>query len=142
MIDWLSKKQSTIEASVFGTKFSILRHSFENLHGICYKLRMMGIRVDKPSYRYGDNMSVVTNMSRPELTLKKKSNLICYHAVHEAVAMGEALVAHIPTKKNLADLFTKVLYGQSRQFLEDWMLWDVTPVINAKGYFTANEKYR
>ena len=97
MIDWLSKKQSMIEASVFGTKFSALRHDIENLHGIHYKLHMMGIPVDKPSYVYGDNMSVVTNVSRPESTLKKKSNLICNYAVHEAIAMGEALVAHIPT---------------------------------------------
>jgi hypothetical protein len=127
MIDWLSKKQSTIEASVFGAEFSALRHGIENLRGIRYKLRMMGVPVDKPSYVYGDNMSVVTNVSRPESTLKKKSNSICYHAVREAVAMGEALVAHIPTKKNLADLFTKVLYGQNRRFLVNRMLWDVYP---------------
>ncbi len=112
---------------MFGTKFSALRHGIENLRGIRYKLCMLGIAVDKPSYVYGDNMSVVTNVSRPELTLKKKSNSICYHAVREAVAMGEALVAHIPTKKNLADLFTKVLYGQNRRFLVDRMLWDVYP---------------
>ena len=56
-------------------------------------------------------------MSTPESTLRKKSTSICYHAVHEAVAMGKALVAHIPTKKNLADLFTKVLYGQTYRFL-------------------------
>ncbi len=124
---WLSKKQSTIEVSLFGTKFSALRHGIENLHGIRYKLRMMGIPVDKPSYVYGDNMSVVTNVSRTESTLKKKSNLICYHAVCEAVAMGKALVAHIPMKKNLADLFTKVLYGQSQRFLVDQMLWDMYP---------------
>ncbi len=59
--------------------------------------------------------------------LKKKSNSICYHAVHEAIAMGEALIAHIPTKKNLADLFTKVLYGQSWWFLVDQMHWDMYP---------------
>ena len=127
MIDWLLKKQSTIEVSVFGAKFSALRHGIENLHDIRYKLGMMGIPVDKPSYVYGNNMSVVTNVSKPESTLKKKLNSICYHAVREAVAMGEALVAHIPTKKNLADLFTKVLYGQSHQFLVDQMLWDVYP---------------
>jgi hypothetical protein len=74
---------------------------------------------------YGDDRSVVTNTSRPELILKKKSNSICYHAVGEAVAMGEALVAHIPTKKNLADLFTKVLYGQVQRFLVSQMLRDV-----------------
>ncbi len=81
--------------------------------------------MDLPLYVYGDNMSVVTNVSKPELTLKKKSNLICNHAVREAVAMGEALVAHIPTKKNLADLFTKVLHVYSWWFWVDWMLWDV-----------------
>ncbi|KAL7475938.1 hypothetical protein ACHAW6_001835 [Cyclotella cf. meneghiniana] len=47
MIDWLSKKQSMIEASVFGTEFSALRHGIENLCGIRYKLHMMGIPVDK-----------------------------------------------------------------------------------------------
>jgi hypothetical protein len=72
-------------------------------------------------------MYVVTNVSKPESTLRTKSKSISYHAVHEDVAMGEALVAHIPTKKNLADLFTKVLYGQTSRFLVDRMLWDVFP---------------
>jgi hypothetical protein len=112
MINWLSKKQSTVETSVFDAEFCTMKHGIENLQGIWCKLRMMGIPVKGASYVYGDNMSVVTNVSKPELMLKKKSNLICYYTVHEAVAMGEALVAHIPTKKNLADLFTKVLYGQ------------------------------
>ena len=47
----------------------------------------------------------------------------------EAVIMGKALVAHIPTKKILADLLTKVLYGQRCRFLVDRMLWDVFPAI-------------
>ena len=127
MIDWLLKKQSTVETSVFGTKFCTMKHDIENLRGIRYKLRMMGIPLKGASYVYGNNMSVVANSSRPESTLKKKSNSICYHAVREAVAIGEALVAHIPTKKNLADLFTKVLYGQAQRFLVSRMLWDVFP---------------
>ncbi len=60
---------------------------------------------------FGDNMLVITNASKPEPRLRKKSNLICYHAVREAVAMGKALVSHIPRQKNLAILFTKVLHG-------------------------------
>eukprot|EP00804_Cyclotella_cryptica_P021922 CCRYP_000873-RA/>CCRYP_000873-RA protein AED:0.30 eAED:0.30 QI:0/0/0/1/0/0/2/0/372 len=110
MIDWLSKTQSPVETSVFGAKYCPMKHGIENLCGICYKLRMMGVSIKGPSYMYGDNMSVVTNVSKPESTLRKKSNLISYHAVLEAVVMGKAFVAHIPTKKNLADLFTKVLY--------------------------------
>jgi hypothetical protein len=127
MINWLSKKQSMVETSVFVAKFCAMKHGIENLRGIRYKLHMMGIPVKGSSYMYGNNMSVVTNLSRPESTLKKKSNLICYHAVCEAVAMGKALIAHIPTKKNLADLFTKVLYGQAQRFLVSRMLWDVFP---------------
>ena len=122
MIDWLSKKQSTVETSVFSSEFCTMKHGIENLCGIHCKLHMMGVPVRGPSYVYGDNMSVVTNSSKPESTLKKKSNSICYHAVREAVAMDEALVAHIP-----ADLFTKVLYGQTWRFLVSRMLWDVFP---------------
>ena len=99
MIDWLLKKQSTVETSVFGAEFCAMKHGIENLRGILYKVRMMGVPVKGASYVYGDNMSVVNNTSKPESTLKKKSNSICYHAVREAIAMGEALVAHIPTKK-------------------------------------------
>jgi hypothetical protein len=100
-----------------------MKHGIENLRGIRYKLRMMGVPINGPSYVYGDNMSVVTNSSKPESTLKKKSNSVCYHAVREAVAMGECLVAHIPTKKNLADLFTKVLGGITRRGLVQKLLW-------------------
>ncbi len=81
MIHWLSKKQSTVETSVFGAQFCAMKHSIENLRGIRYKLCMMGMPVKESSYVYGDNMSVVNNTSKPKLTLKKKSNSICYHAV-------------------------------------------------------------
>ncbi|KAL7507380.1 hypothetical protein ACHAXN_004573 [Cyclotella atomus] len=49
---------------------------------------MMGVPIDGASRIFGDNI-------KPESTLKKKSNSFCYHAVSEAVVMGEALVAHI-----------------------------------------------
>ena len=62
-------------------------------------------------------MSVVTNSSKPESTLKKKSNSVCYCAVREAAAMGECLMDHIPTKQNMADLFTKVLSSIARKSL-------------------------
>ena len=77
----------------------------------------MGIPISGPSYIYGDNMSVIHNTSRPELVLRKKSNSVCYHAVHESVAMGESLVGHIPSKENIADLLTKVLHGHKRRYL-------------------------
>lgn len=125
LIDWFSKRQPTIETSVFGAEFVALKNVVEKLRGLRYKLRMMGVPLSGPSYVYGDNMSVIRNTQKPESTLKKKSNSICYHAVREAVASGELLTAHIRTHDNCADLLTKVLSGGKRRDLVSRLLWDI-----------------
>ena len=38
---WLSKKQATIETSVFGAEFVAMKLDVEHLRSLCYKLRMM-----------------------------------------------------------------------------------------------------
>jgi hypothetical protein len=108
-IIWLLKQQVTIETSVFGAEFVAMKHRIKTLRGLSYKICMMGITLSGPTYIYGDNKSQVTNSSRPESTLKKKCNSICYHAIHELVAMGETLLTHIRTGENLADFLTKLL---------------------------------
>ena len=77
MVDWLPKKQSMVETSVFGGKYCVMKHGIENLCGICFKLCMMGIPIKGASYINGDNMRVLINVSKPESILKKKSNSIC-----------------------------------------------------------------
>ncbi len=49
LIDWLSKKQGTIEGSVFGAEFVAMCHGVETLRGLRYKLRMMGIPISGPT---------------------------------------------------------------------------------------------
>ncbi len=72
LIDWVSKKQATIETSVFDAEFVAMKHGIEKLRGLLYKLRMMGIPLTGPSFIYGDNKSQITNLTKPESTLKKK----------------------------------------------------------------------
>ena len=110
-IVWFSKRQATIETSVFGAEFVVMKQGMETLRGLRYKLRMMGVPLSGPSFIYGDNMSVIHNTQRPESTLKKKSNSICYHAVRESVAMGESLTGHVRSENNPADIATKVMPG-------------------------------
>jgi hypothetical protein len=83
LVDWVSKKQATIETSVFGAEFVAMKHNIEKLRGLRYKLCMMGIPLTGPSFIYGNNKSQVTNLTKPESTLKKKCNSICYHAVRD-----------------------------------------------------------
>jgi hypothetical protein len=88
-IMWFSKRQPTVESSVFGAEFVAMKNGIKTTRGLCYKLRMMGVTIDGPTYVYGDNMSVVHNTQRPESVLKKKRNAMCYHAVRESAEMGE-----------------------------------------------------
>ena len=88
-----------------------MKVAMEVIHGLRYKLHMMGVLVTGPTYTYGDYMSVIHNTQRPESTLKKKSNSICYHEIRESVAMGKMITSHIRTTQNVADLGTKVIPG-------------------------------
>jgi hypothetical protein len=86
---------------------------------------MMGVPIAGPTYIYGDNMPAIHISQQPESTLKKKNLSICYHAVHEAVAMGEILTSHVPTKNNFSDFMTKVTYGQKWHHLVGSILFDI-----------------
>jgi hypothetical protein len=108
---WFSKRQPTVESSVFGADFVAMKNGIETTRGLRYKFRMMGVTIDGPTYVYGDNMSVVHNNQRPESVLKKKSNAICYHAVRVYAEIGELIIGHVPSVNNPADICTKAVPG-------------------------------
>jgi hypothetical protein len=65
-----------------------MKTGMETIRGFRDKLRMMGVPIDSPTF--GDNLSVIRNVSKPESTIRKK-NQICYHALRESVDIGELL---------------------------------------------------
>ena len=76
----------------------------------------MGIPVEGPTCIYGDNQSVLVNMTIPDSTLKKKSQSIAYHFVREGVARDEWRTSYVNTHDNEADLLTKQLpHGEKRK---------------------------
>ena len=81
LIHWYSKKQSTVESSVFGMDFVATKVGMDTLHIIQYKLRMMSIPITGPPYIHGDNML------KPESTLNKKCDEIAYLAILKSVAI-------------------------------------------------------
>ena len=120
---WHSKKQSCIETSTFGSEFMGLKTATDLIKGLRYKLRMMGVPIEGPTHVCVDNASVVANSTRPESTLKKKSNSIAYHYVRENVAAGVIKIVYIHTDLNLADMFTKIQAGPVRKRLADMVLF-------------------
>ena len=120
---WYSKRQTTVESSTFGSEFNALRIAVDQTVSMRYKLRMMGIRIDGPTYILCDNQAVVINSSKPESTLKKKHNQICFHRVREAVAAGICMVGHVDGNDNLADILTKALTWIKRKRILSELLW-------------------
>ena len=89
LIFWMSKKQTDIETSSFGSEFTAMKHCSEYVRGLRYKLRMMRIACIEPTYIFGDNQSVLGSTTVPHSVLKKKSNAIAYHFVREGCARDE-----------------------------------------------------
>ena len=109
LVYWMSKKQTSVESSSFGSEFVAMKQCCEYLRGLRYKLRMMGIPCEGPVYVSGDNQSVLANTTIPDSTLKKKSQSICYHFVREGAARDEWRTSYVNTHDNEANLLTKVL---------------------------------
>ena len=74
LVYWMSKKQTSIETSSFGSEFCAMKLCTEYIRGLKFKLRIMVIACDSPPYIYGDNQSVLANTSMPHSMLKKKSS--------------------------------------------------------------------
>ena len=55
-MQWFSKKQSTVETSVFDAESVAMKQGIDALRGLRYKLRMVGIPISSPSFIYGENM--------------------------------------------------------------------------------------
>ena len=125
-IYWPSKKQASIETSSLGSEFIAMKQCCEFIRGLRYKLRMMGIPVNEPTFIRGDNKSVLCNTMIPSSVLSKKSNLIAYHAVREGVARKEWVTGYIKTDYNPSNISTKSLpAGQKRDSEVSLCLYDI-----------------
>ena len=109
LVHWMSKKQTSIETSSFGSEFCAMKMATEYVRGLRYKLRMMGIACLDPAFVYADNQSVLANTTMPMSMLKKKSNSIAYHFVREGCAKDEWRTTYVNTHENPSDILTKPL---------------------------------
>ena len=80
LIMWHSKKQYSVETSAFASEYTALKVCIEMINGLRFKLRMMGVPLDKePCKVFCDNQAVVLNSSEIGSTLSKKHNSVAYH---------------------------------------------------------------
>jgi hypothetical protein len=93
LVLWNSKRQNTVESSTSVSELVAMRIAVEQVEGLRYKLRTIGIPIDGPANLFCDNQSVFKNCASPDSTLKKKHNAIAYHKTLEAQASKTTRVA-------------------------------------------------
>ena len=85
-IDWFSKKQTTIEAAIYGSEFVAVHTYMEQTIDLHTMLRDLGVPVHEKRYIFGDYESFVNFSFIPHVKLHKCYNTLFFHCVHEAVA--------------------------------------------------------
>lgn len=108
-IQWISKRQKTVETSTYGSELVASRIATDLIVEYRYKFQMLGIPIDGPALLLGDNASVIISTSTPSSPLRKKHNAVAYHRVREAIAAKIIKFAKIESKHNLSDCLTKPL---------------------------------
>ena len=95
-----------------------MKQCCEYVRGLRYKLRMMVIPCNTPTYIEGDShQSVSSNSAIPDFTLKKKNQSIAYYFIREGSARDEWRVAYAKSLLSEADLLTKHLMGKRERAL-------------------------
>ena len=118
-----SKRQTTVETSVFSTKFTASKNAAKLVEALRYKLHMFGVSVEGPTNVFCDNELVHKNVSTPESVFNKKHHRIEYHRCREAVAASTIRIAKELTATNLSDLFIKILPQFVREKLLYWFTY-------------------
>ena len=109
--------QNAVESSTFGSELVSMRICRDLIVSLRYKLRMFGLNLQGPAYTYCDNAGVIKNVSVPQSVLHKRHNAINYHIIRESVAAKIMVVGKEDSLTNLADLLTKVLTAERRNYL-------------------------
>jgi hypothetical protein len=106
-IDWYSKKQTTVKAATYGSKYISARTCVNQIMHLWTTLRYLGVPIRDVSYMFRDNESVINSSTQPHSKLHKRHNALSFHHVHKAIASGYVMLTYLPGKFNHADILSK-----------------------------------
>jgi hypothetical protein len=116
-IAWSSKKQPTVALS--STEAEYRGAAVATCEAIWVKrlLKELHEEVSEPTVIYCDNLSSIQLAKNPVFHARTKHIEVHYHFVRERVLSGEVELKHVPTDRQVADIFTKALgLDKLRQF--------------------------
>ena len=102
-----------VETATYGSEFVVARIATDQIIDLRTTLRYLGVPVERSTYLFGDNESVVKSSTVPHSALSKRHNALSYHRVREAIAGKIIQFHHIRGENNPADIVSKH-WGQAQ----------------------------
>ena len=64
-IIWFSKRQNSVEASTFGSEFTVMTNAVGIIEALRYKLRVFEVPIDRSTSIFFENVVVFVNTTQP-----------------------------------------------------------------------------
>ena len=106
-LDWSARKTPSVESATYGSELTAARICVDQIVEIRNLLHYLGVPIRDRSYMFGDNEAVVNSAISPFAKLHKRHNLLSFHRVREATALGMIVFRHVAGKINPSDTLSK-----------------------------------
>ncbi|PKI37262.1 hypothetical protein CRG98_042353 [Punica granatum] len=116
-ISWKTKKQSTVARSSAEAEYRSMAPTTVELLWLRSLLASIGVPTTSAMTLYCDNMAALHIAANPVFHERTKHIEIDCHFVREHVQTKSIITCHVPSKLQLADIFTKALGRDQFQFL-------------------------
>ncbi|CAL9015395.1 unnamed protein product, partial [Prunus brigantina] len=110
-VSWQSKKQGSVSRSSTEAEYRALANTAADIAWVRQVLADLHEYLPEPPLLFCDNLSALALSSNPVQHSRIKHLDIDFHFIRERVQRRDIMVQYIPTEEQIADVFTKGLYG-------------------------------
>ena len=106
-VETYCKKPPTVKCATYGAEFIAWRTCFEQLIELCNYLRYLGVPINKKTFVFGDNKTMIKSSKFPASKLQRRHHILSYHFVQSIMATNIISLHHLDSKSSSADIATK-----------------------------------
>ncbi|RVW87752.1 Retrovirus-related Pol polyprotein from transposon RE1 [Vitis vinifera] len=117
LVTWRSKKQNVVARSSAEAEFRAVAHGICEIMWIRRLLEELKMTGSSPMKLYCDNKAAISVAHNPVLHDRTKHVEVGKHFIKEKIDNGLVCVTYIPTKEQVANVFTKGLHKRQFDFL-------------------------